>query len=51
MLHALAELETDMHRHVHKENSILFPRAIELEKAAPRANTDMPGPRVPTPDR
>jgi iron-sulfur cluster repair protein YtfE (RIC family) len=23
---ALAELEADMHAHVHKENSILFPR-------------------------
>lgn len=33
MLHALAELEADTHRHVHKENSILFPRAVELEKA------------------
>ena len=51
MLHALAELETDTHRHVHKENSILFPRAIELEKAAPRANAGMPGSSVPTPDR
>jgi regulator of cell morphogenesis and NO signaling len=31
---ALAELERDMHRHVHKENSILFPRAAEAEAAA-----------------
>lgn len=31
MLHALAELESDMHQHVHKENNILFPRAIERE--------------------
>ena len=31
MLNALAELEVDMHQHVHKENNILFPRAIELE--------------------
>ena len=31
MLDGLAELESDMHRHVHKENSILFPRAAELE--------------------
>ncbi len=30
MLDGLAELEADMHRHVHKENSILFPRALEL---------------------
>jgi regulator of cell morphogenesis and NO signaling len=31
MLDGLKELELDMHRHVHKENSILFPRAIEAE--------------------
>ncbi len=29
MLDALSELESDMHQHVHKENNILFPRAIE----------------------
>lgn len=28
---ALAGLESDMHIHVHKENSILFPRALALE--------------------
>lgn len=28
---ALAELEADMHRHIHLENNILFPRAIEME--------------------
>ncbi len=32
MLDSLARLERDMHEHVHKENSILFPRAIELEQ-------------------
>lgn len=31
MLAGLAELESDTHRHVHKENSILFPRAASLE--------------------
>jgi regulator of cell morphogenesis and NO signaling len=31
MLAGLAELEADMHRHVHKENNILFPRAIAAE--------------------
>lgn len=30
MLDALAELEADMHRHVHKENNVLFPRAQAL---------------------
>jgi len=28
---ALAHLEQDMHRHVHKENSVLFPKAVEAE--------------------
>jgi regulator of cell morphogenesis and NO signaling len=32
MLDALEELEGDMHRHVHKENFILFPGAVALEK-------------------
>jgi regulator of cell morphogenesis and NO signaling len=27
----LAEFERDLHRHVHLENNVLFPRAIELE--------------------
>ena len=31
MLDALAHLETDMHQHVHKENYILFPRAVKME--------------------
>ncbi len=33
---ALAELEEDMHRHVHKENNVLFPRALaaQAKKAA-----------------
>jgi regulator of cell morphogenesis and NO signaling len=30
MLSSLAELEADMHQHVHKENNILFPRAMKL---------------------
>lgn len=31
MLVSLERLETDTHHHIHKENHILFPRAIELE--------------------
>jgi regulator of cell morphogenesis and NO signaling len=31
MLDGLAELERDMHLHVHKENNILFPRASAIE--------------------
>ena len=28
LLAGLAEFESDLHRHVHKENNILFPRAL-----------------------
>lgn len=31
MLDSLARLETDMHQHIHKENNVLFPKAIQLE--------------------
>jgi regulator of cell morphogenesis and NO signaling len=33
MLEELRQLEADMHQHVHKENNLLFPRAIDLEQA------------------
>jgi regulator of cell morphogenesis and NO signaling len=29
----LAELEADLHTHIHLENNILFPRSIEMERA------------------
>lgn len=32
MLDALHEIETDTHIHVHKENNILFPRAVAVAK-------------------
>lgn len=32
MLDGLAVLERDLHQHVHKENNVLFPRALELEQ-------------------
>ncbi|MCF7687494.1 MAG: iron-sulfur cluster repair di-iron protein [Cephaloticoccus sp.] len=32
LLASLAEFESDLHRHVHKENNILFPRALAKEK-------------------
>lgn len=35
LLAGLGELERDMHAHVHKENSILFPKAIQAEARAP----------------
>lgn len=31
--HGLEEFEHDLHQHIHLENNILFPRAIEMEKA------------------
>ena len=30
----LREFEQDLHQHIHLENNILFPRAIEMEAAA-----------------
>lgn len=33
MLQGLADLEADLHRHIHKENNILFPKAAALEAA------------------
>jgi regulator of cell morphogenesis and NO signaling len=35
LLAGLAEFEADLHRHVHKENNILFPRALALARSAP----------------
>lgn len=32
LYHRLAEFERDLHQHIHLENNILFPRAIELEQ-------------------
>jgi regulator of cell morphogenesis and NO signaling len=32
LYHALEEFERDLHHHVHLENNILFPRAIEIER-------------------
>jgi regulator of cell morphogenesis and NO signaling len=35
---ALKEFEADMHQHVHLENNILFPIAINLEKQINKAS-------------
>ena len=32
LYHGLQEFERDLHQHVHLENNILFPRAVEVEK-------------------
>jgi regulator of cell morphogenesis and NO signaling len=34
LYHALEEFERDIHRHVHLENNLLFPRATDLESKA-----------------
>ena len=31
---ALEGFERDLHQHIHLENNVLFPRAVELERAA-----------------
>jgi regulator of cell morphogenesis and NO signaling len=31
---ALAAFEADLHRHIHLENNILFPRAVAMEKVS-----------------
>lgn len=41
MLDALACLEQNLHQHVHKENNILFPRAIALESQRRAARRDL----------
>jgi regulator of cell morphogenesis and NO signaling len=33
LYHGLEEFERDLHHHVHLENNILFPRAIEMERS------------------
>ncbi len=33
LMNGFAELEQDLHLHIHLENNILFPRALELERA------------------
>ena len=37
MLEGLESLERDLHRHIHEENNVLFPRAIALEERPPAA--------------
>ena len=49
MLDALACLERDTHQHVHKENNILFPRAIALEaKRQPAVMAGHPMSKTPS---
>jgi regulator of cell morphogenesis and NO signaling len=32
LYHGLEEFESDLHRHIHLENNILFPRAVAMER-------------------
>jgi regulator of cell morphogenesis and NO signaling len=34
LFHGIQELETDLFRHIHLENNVLFPKAIEMESQA-----------------
>jgi regulator of cell morphogenesis and NO signaling len=34
LLMGLADLDTDLHQHIHEEDDLLFPRAMELESVA-----------------
>lgn len=34
MLDSLERLEKDMHQHIHKENNVLFPKALQIEPVA-----------------
>lgn len=36
MLDGLHELEQDLHQHIHKENNMLFPKALEIERGLSR---------------
>ncbi len=35
LLYSLAQIEYEMHQHVHKENNILFPRALKIRQPSP----------------
>ncbi|MBL7923642.1 MAG: iron-sulfur cluster repair di-iron protein [Bacteroidia bacterium] len=37
----LKEFEADLHLHIHLENNILFPKAIEMEKTRPHERTEV----------
>lgn len=39
LLHLLSEINTEMHWHVHKENNILFPRAISMVQTGPSCSS------------
>lgn len=37
LYHALEEFERDLHHHIHLENNVLFPRAVEMERSLQEA--------------
>lgn len=48
LYHGFEEFERDLHQHIHLENNILFPQALEMEKASTsRAGDDIPLPMRP----
>ena len=38
MLGGLEEMELDLHEHIHRENNVLFPRAVEMERQLAAGN-------------
>lgn len=40
LLHSLAQIESEMHQHVHLENNILFPRALTVRELQPANRTE-----------
>ena len=43
LLDALAHLERDLHQHIHKENNVLFPRALDMEEQKRRLPEQLSG--------
>ena len=42
MLEGLRDLDRDLHEHMYKENAVLFPRALIVQKEAGQSNCSNP---------
>lgn len=42
MLQSLSELEVDIHKHLYKENQLLFPKALEMERSVRETTALLP---------
>ncbi|MGE0103662.1 MAG: iron-sulfur cluster repair di-iron protein [Blastocatellales bacterium] len=43
LFNALSDIEADLHRHIHLENNVLFPRAVEMESSINPDERTVPG--------